>query len=959
MLVMASSMNFDLKERLDINFTDIATLNVLCRNIATEIVSGSVKFYTFVETLGSYTTDQNILTREKGVSVLSSVLSQLPQNYLNESELHFMAMFYCDRLRDHDKVIPSVLNGILAIVNMSYLSQDSLLSLLRSIFQHVQCQSQLIQERRNIYLILKTLIENRLNNLRLMGPDLIDGIINTIDGERDPNNLMLLFSILPYVIREIPLGHLTEEMFAVVACYFPVDFNSSGREDLNLRREDLAEKLAPCLYATSEFTNHCVPLIIEKLYSTHKVAKLDSLNLLRDSVQTFGALKLQQYLYELWTALRKEVMPVKDIEIADAALEAITSLIRVISTAEIFCKDFIDKIITDTKPSLCNVQFGLYRPAKKLMETIGTVNKETCMQVLLAIVPLYIGQYSTNISWDDKTELIETLNGIMKICSDHGICIQDIPELRWTNISQIYLDSLTAENIKLKSKIFLGLAIQKSCLNKEQRFILYNAICDQIDTGCDEIQITCHTTILEFSVLYPQEIILLVKERFLFNADEAKVDLLKRRITTLLAIAKLRELGCTILPEIVTMLTNNINNDVYITVLLNIQKLIASGKFDFNVHQFLHEKCHIIDKLVSYEANVIDHKMLICNVCQLIIRSLTVEEQHMIVMKYAKALNAKFPKTDVAMAMNLLIPLRKDVNLHISDDIIENLCDLAISNDSPQYTREITCKFLSVLLNRMKVGDLDRIVSYLEGRISSNLKADIDVELKHTVDLQIRMTKALIMRGCGKSQDLLENLTSLLTHGRVGRYVSQQYQILVSNDDVLTEENSCDIKILYKQRVFEYLLRQNSNFVNSARQNYLIALVHSLEQMPRELKLLHLAELVPLLIETLSLNDVQLVLWALRSLKFLINTKHIVLSDNVQCIIPRLLQLTTEEIMDIRIVALECLTRYANYPTILIYPYKMVVLDKLGITIDDRKRLVRKAAVEARTQWFIVGVSED
>lgn len=89
-----------------------------------EIASGSMKLYTFVETLGSYTTDQNILIRERGIVVLSSVLSQLPQNYLNESELHFIAMFYCDRLKDHDKVLPSVLNGILAIVStcFNYLS---------------------------------------------------------------------------------------------------------------------------------------------------------------------------------------------------------------------------------------------------------------------------------------------------------------------------------------------------------------------------------------------------------------------------------------------------------------------------------------------------------------------------------------------------------------------------------------------------------------------------------------------------------------------------------------------------------------------------------------------------------------------------------------------------------------------------------------------------------------------
>lgn len=98
--------------------------------------------------------------------------------------------------------------------------------------------------------------------------------------------------------------------------------------------------------------------------------------------------------------------------------------------------------------------------------------------------------------------------------------ILDVPELKWTNICQMYLDGLTIENIKLRSKMFFGLVIQKLYLNEIQRSILYNAICDQIEMGCDKMQIVCHTTILEFAVLHPEEIKLLVKERFLLKAGK-------------------------------------------------------------------------------------------------------------------------------------------------------------------------------------------------------------------------------------------------------------------------------------------------------------------------------------------------------------------------------------------------------------------------------------------------------
>ncbi|XP_018400128.1 PREDICTED: MMS19 nucleotide excision repair protein homolog [Cyphomyrmex costatus] len=954
---MASFSNFDLKERLDISLKDTAALSSLCRNTASEIQSGSIKLYTFVELLGSYLTDHNVLTRERGVTALSSVLSQLPQDYLTESELCFITTFYCDRMKDHYSIIPSMLNGIQAIINMVHLPQNALLSLLRAMFEHVQCQSQLLPERRKIYLVLKNLIENRLNNLKSMGPDLVYGIISSIDGERDANNLILLFTILPHFIKEFPLGHLTEEMFEVMACYFPVDFNPSGTEDLNVTREDLAEKLAPCLCAVPEFADYCLPLIIDKSYSTLKVAKLDSINLLHESVQIFGLSKIKSYLPDLWTTLKKEIIPGRDIELRDSALQAITSLIKVISVDKTVCKNFIDNIITDTKSSLCDVQLSLYRPVQILLETIAAINKTTCVQILQIVIPLCIGQYSTKNSLNDKIALIETLNNLMEICSRHDFCFQDVPELSWTNIPQTYLDSLTVENIELKSKIFFGLTIQKAHLNDIQRSVLYNAICNEIETGCDKIQIICHTTITDFATLYLEEIVMLVKERLLSNIDEMEVELLKRRIKVLSAIAKIPELGYIILPKIVTILTTDaVNTDICTTVLLNIQKLIALKKSDYKIHQFLYKECHIIDKLILYETNIVDHKMLISNICQLIVRNLTIEEQHAIVAKYATALDTKIPETDVIILMNLFTSLRKDIDLNLNNNMVENLYNLATSNCDLDI-RQISCKFLSVLLNKMKVSDLDRIVSYLENKINNNLSVDNDIDLKqHIVNFQIWMTKALVMRGYAKSQYFLENLTLLLTHDEIGQIVGEQYQILVSKyEDILITENFCDVKIFYKQRVFEYLLRQNINFTSTKRQSYLIALVNLLEQIPEELLFLHLTELVPLLIESLSLSNEHLVLWALKSFKLLLDTKHDVFSDKLQCVIPRLMQLSLHRIMGIRIAVLECLAHYANYPTILINPYKQTVLDKLGVIIDDRKRLVRKAAVNARTRWYLVG----
>lgn len=198
----------------------------------------------------------------------------------------------------------------------------------------------------------------------------------------------------------------------------------SGTEDLNVTREDLAKRLAPCLCIIPEFADYCILLIIDKLYSTHRIAKLDSLDLLHEGVQTFGLLKVKSYLSELWTILKREIMSEKDVEIRDAALEAITSLIKVVSIDEAVCKNFINQIIIDIKLSLSDVQLSLYRPAQRLLEAIAIISKTICVQILQVVVPLCIGQYSTKNSSNDKIALIETLNNFVKICSYYGFCIQ-------------------------------------------------------------------------------------------------------------------------------------------------------------------------------------------------------------------------------------------------------------------------------------------------------------------------------------------------------------------------------------------------------------------------------------------------------------------------------------------------------------------------------------------------------
>ena len=50
-----------------------------------------------------------------------------------------------------------------------------------------------------------------------------------------------------------------------------------------ITRDDLAAALLPCLIASPAFTEFCIPLLLEKLDSQLRIAKLDSLRVLVSS----------------------------------------------------------------------------------------------------------------------------------------------------------------------------------------------------------------------------------------------------------------------------------------------------------------------------------------------------------------------------------------------------------------------------------------------------------------------------------------------------------------------------------------------------------------------------------------------------------------------------------------------------------------------------------------------------
>lgn len=131
-----------------------------------------------------------------------------------------------------------------------------------------------------------------------------------------------------------------------------------------------------------------------------------------------------------------------------------------------------------------------------------------------------------------------------------------------------------------------------------------------------------------------------------------------------------------------------------------------------------------------------------------------------------------------------------------------------------------------------------------------------------------------------------------------------------------------------------------------------------LKNVPKQILLTELPPLVPLLIESLSLEDATLKVSTLETFSLAVSEAADVVAPQIRTILPPLLALledTSNNSIRVRVAALLCLSQFPSYiskDTLL--PHVNYVVKQLKTPLDDRKRIVRKEAVDCRSQWYTI-----
>ncbi|XP_005938083.1 MMS19 nucleotide excision repair protein homolog [Haplochromis burtoni] len=1002
------------------------------KDAAKGVKDGKFTVLQLVEALGSSLTSSQPHTRARGVLLLSEVLQECYRE-LTEREVEVLIAFYENRLKDHYVVTPPVLKGLKELTKCTNLPPGSAVSMLRSVFQDIHVQSLMLSERACVYSMLINIMETREAELKGLGADFVFGFVQSMDGERDPRNLLLAFQIAKNLIhRGYELGKFTEELFEVTSCYFPIDFSPPPNDPHGITREELVQALRAVLTGTPNFAEFLLPLLIEKLDSDVQSAKLDSLQTLAACVSQYEHKHVAEFLQGLWTAVRREVFQTSSERIESAGLAALTALTSCLSRSvlssdsEDSLSTFLDFILTDCKHHLCEPDLKLVWPSAKLLQAACSASTSASHIITAAVMPSLLEQYNNRAQCSHRRTLLEVVQRFIhsvKNCqssdNDESVFLAFREAL-----CGVVFSALSENNSSLQitaTSVLTSLAQQAGLLLESDIELaldhLTRLLLIEEDDRVSLAVVECAGALaqlhpgLVISKLIPR----LKNEMYTepMNQDQGEASELhshhavRQRCLSALAAVSIQ-------PSVVQEST---------PVLLEVLRSAHTGDVSFSVDEVV-LTCRSLQRIAEQvqdteEAGRCFHNIIIPHLLSLALQaalqgegssgtpSPLVEEvvlsamvpvistscsrlQPTLAGQTASRAVSLFLDGDVSFLPDNSFPSHMQLLKKQEGDswslsrlvclLMGSVCSLPRSVEVPQIDKllsaleEMSCtcshplsytsaaKCFAGLVNKKPQGDsLDSLIQRTVKRVCSELDSPSSSIHTQAFTLMIWVSKALLLRYHPLFTTLTDKLFSLLDDAGLGPMAAADgFSLLMSDStDVLNRACHADVRIMYRQRFFSENKAKLVQGFNAAPQekklNYLKALSNIVNKLPKQVQVTELPALLSLLLEALSCPDQDIHLTTLSCLEPVLVNPPQVLIQQLEALVNRLLALLCSPAMSVRIASLSCISALSYFPVHEVLPFRARVLRALAKPLDDKKRLVRREAVQARAQWFLLG----
>ena len=126
--------------------------------------------------------------------------------------------------------------------------------LVAAVLKDVNVQSLALTDRRRAYEVMQWAASNPELPGEVMCAGFARGFAQCMDGERDPRNLMLCFSIIPSILSGfVTTQEEADALFSAASCYFPITFTPPPNDTVGITTAMLRDALLACLTADRRF----------------------------------------------------------------------------------------------------------------------------------------------------------------------------------------------------------------------------------------------------------------------------------------------------------------------------------------------------------------------------------------------------------------------------------------------------------------------------------------------------------------------------------------------------------------------------------------------------------------------------------------------------------------------------------------------------------------------------------
>ncbi|XP_058399651.1 MMS19 nucleotide excision repair protein homolog isoform X3 [Diceros bicornis minor] len=965
--------------------------------VAAEVKSGSYTVLQVVEALGSSLENPEPRTRARGIQLLSQVLLQC-HSLLLEKEVVHLILFYENRLKDHHLVIPSVLQGLRALSLCVSLPPGLAVSVLKAIFQEVHVQSLPQVDRHTVYSIITNFMRTREEELKSLGADFTFGFIQVMDGEKDPRNLLVAFHIVHDLIsRDYSLGPFVEELFEVTSCYFPIDFTPPPNDPHGIQREDLILSLRAVLASTPRFAEFLLPLLIEKVDSEILSAKLDSL----------------QTLVFQTASERVEAEGLAALHSLTACLSR--SVLR--ADAEDLLDSFLSNILQDCRHHLCEPDMKLVWPSAKLLQAAAGASARACDHITSNVLPLLLEQFHKHSQSNQRRTILEMILGFLKLQQKWSYEDKDerpLSDFKDQLCSLVFM-ALTDPNTQLQLvgiRTLTVLGAQPDLLSSGDLELavghLYRlSFLEEDSQSCRVAALEASGTLATvYPVAFSRHLVpKLAEELCIGESDLARGDgptKCSRHLCCLQALSAVsthpsivKETLPLLLQHLCQMNKGNMaaGPSEIIAICQSLQQVAEKCQLDPESCWYFHQTaipCLLalaVQASMPEEHSVLRKVLLEDEVLAAMVSVISTATTHLSPDLAAQSVahivplfldgNISFlpensfpcrfqPFQDgssgqrrlVALLMAFVCSLPRNVEIPQLNQLMRELLELSCCHSCP-FSSTAAAKCFAGLLNKHPAGQqLDEFLQLALDKVEAGLGSGRCRSQAFTLLLWV--TKALLLRYHPLSSCLTEQLMGLLSDPELGPAAADGFSLLMSDcTDVLTRAGHAEVRIMFRQRFFTdnvpALVQGFHAAPQDVKPNYLKGLSHVLNRLPKPVLLPELPTLLSLLLEALSCPDSVVQLSTLSCLQPLLLEAPQVMSLHVDTLVTKFLNLSSSPSMAVRIAALQCMHALTRLPTPVLLPYKPQVIRALAKPLDDKKRLVRKEAVSARGEWFLLG----